>query len=123
MPPVSEFMQFLASSITFMVHLKDVVVFFDHDFVGQINKSLGQSQDIPISTELKQWSPGKNMIVKSVQKYRESFQPLYFAYRFLHPTSHRDYSHDHAPTIWFHANTRDKSGPHCVHSRSGRHCQ
>lgn len=104
-----------------MVHLKDVVVFFDHDCVGRINKSLGQSQDIPISTELEQRSPQKNMFVKSVQQYRKSFQRLRVAYRFLHSTSHRDYSHNHAPTIY--ANARDKSGPHCVHSRSGRHCQ
>ncbi|KIJ65877.1 hypothetical protein HYDPIDRAFT_151535 [Hydnomerulius pinastri MD-312] len=69
MPPVSEFMQFLASSITFMVHLKDVTVFFDHHLVGQINKSLGQSQAIHIPTELKRLSPEKNMIVKSVQQY------------------------------------------------------
>ncbi|KIJ58355.1 hypothetical protein HYDPIDRAFT_119620 [Hydnomerulius pinastri MD-312] len=69
MPPVSEFMQFLASSITFMVHLKDVTVFFDHHRVGQINKSLGQSQAIPIPTELERLSPEKNMIVKSVQQY------------------------------------------------------
>ncbi|KAF9219018.1 hypothetical protein BS17DRAFT_468537 [Gyrodon lividus] len=69
MPPVSEFIQFLASSITFMVHLKDVTVFFDHHPVGQITKSLGQSQAIPIPTELERLSPAKNMIVKSVQQY------------------------------------------------------
>lgn len=69
MPPVSEFMQFLASSITFMVHLNDVTVFFDDHRVGQINKSLGQPQVIPIPTELKRSSPEKNMVVKSVQQY------------------------------------------------------
>ncbi|KAI6017290.1 hypothetical protein BKA83DRAFT_30366 [Pisolithus microcarpus] len=69
MPPVSELMQFLASSITFMVHLKNVTVFFDHHCVGQINKFLGQSQVIPIPTELKRLSPEGNMIVNSVQQY------------------------------------------------------
>ncbi|KAI6101856.1 hypothetical protein F5141DRAFT_1242841 [Pisolithus sp. B1] len=51
-PSVSEFMQFLASSITFMVHLESVTVFFDHHRLGKINKYLGQSQTIPIPTEL-----------------------------------------------------------------------
>ncbi|KAI6111931.1 hypothetical protein EV401DRAFT_1867822 [Pisolithus croceorrhizus] len=69
MPPVSEFMQFLASSITFMVQLKDVTVFFDGCRVGQIAKSLGQSQVTPIPTELERSSPEKNMLVKSVQQY------------------------------------------------------
>ncbi|KAI5994116.1 hypothetical protein F5J12DRAFT_962838, partial [Pisolithus orientalis] len=73
MPPVSELMQFLASSITFMVHLKDVTVFFDHHHVGKISKSLGQSQPIPIPTELKRLTPEKNMIVKSVQQHGKSF--------------------------------------------------
>ncbi|KAI6137803.1 hypothetical protein EDD17DRAFT_1421003, partial [Pisolithus thermaeus] len=53
MPPISQFMQFLSSSITFMIHLKNVTVFSDHHRVGQIHKSLGQSQVIPIPTELK----------------------------------------------------------------------
>ncbi|KAI6101844.1 hypothetical protein F5141DRAFT_272169 [Pisolithus sp. B1] len=69
MPPVSEFMQFLASSITFMVQLKDVTVFFDDCRVGQISKSLGQPQVTPIPIELERSSPEKNMIVKSVQQH------------------------------------------------------
>lgn len=69
MPPVSELMQFLASSITFMVDLKDVTVFFDDYPVGQINKSLGQSQAIPIPVELVRWTPEKNLIVKSVERH------------------------------------------------------
>ncbi|KAI6159818.1 hypothetical protein EDD17DRAFT_1761872 [Pisolithus thermaeus] len=76
MPPISDFMQFLASSITFMVHLKKVAVFFDHHRVGQINKSQGQSQVIPIPTELKRRSPEENMTVDSVQQYRKSFQHI-----------------------------------------------
>lgn len=122
MPAASEFMRFLASSITFMVHLKDVTIFFDHDRVGQIKKSLGQSQAIPILAELEQRSPEKNMIVKSVHQYRNSFHHLRFAHRFLHLTSHHDYGY-HVPTTWFQGNPRDKNGPHCVHSRSGYHCQ
>ncbi|KAF8119380.1 hypothetical protein EV363DRAFT_1511706 [Boletus edulis] len=65
----SELMQFLASSIVFMVHLKEVTVFFDHHCVGQVKKSLGQSQAVPIPAELGRWSPKKNMFVESVQQY------------------------------------------------------
>ncbi|KAI9454957.1 hypothetical protein HD554DRAFT_2149343 [Boletus coccyginus] len=69
MPPVADFMQFLASSITFMAHLKDVAVFFDHYRVGQINKSQRQFRAIPIPTELLRSSPEKNMVVRSVCQY------------------------------------------------------
>ncbi|KAF8119611.1 hypothetical protein EV363DRAFT_1496328 [Boletus edulis] len=48
----SELMQFLASSIVFMV-----------------KKSLGRSQAVPIPAELGRWSPKKNMFVESVQQY------------------------------------------------------
>ncbi|KAI6094603.1 hypothetical protein EDD16DRAFT_1721508 [Pisolithus croceorrhizus] len=79
MPPISQFMQFLSSSITFVIHLKNVTVFFDHHRVGQIHKSLGQSQVIPIPTELKRQSSVGNMTVDSVQQYGKSSQHLHFA--------------------------------------------
>ncbi|KAI6152579.1 hypothetical protein BKA82DRAFT_4013016 [Pisolithus tinctorius] len=85
MPPVSELMQFLASSITFMVDLKDVTVFFDDYLVGQINKSLGQSQAIPIPAELVRWTPEKNLIVKSVERHRKIMLPRYEPMR-MHET-------------------------------------
>ncbi|KAI6014324.1 hypothetical protein EDC04DRAFT_3070659 [Pisolithus marmoratus] len=87
MPPVSEFMQFLASSITFMVYLKDVTVFFDNQHVGQISKSQGQTQAIFIPPELERLSPEKIMSVKSVRQYRKSFQhmPITIKARILHP--------------------------------------
>ncbi|KAF8431347.1 hypothetical protein L210DRAFT_3487780 [Boletus edulis BED1] len=72
----SELMQFLASSIVFMVHLKEVTVFFDHHCVGQVKKSLGQSQAVPIPAELGRWSPKKNMFVESVQQYCKSSRHL-----------------------------------------------
>lgn len=68
-PPVSDLMQFLATSITFMAHLRDVAVFFDRHLVGRINKSLGQSRDIPIPEELERRSPGQNMMVNSVRQH------------------------------------------------------
>lgn len=68
-PSVSDLMQFLATSITFMAHLRDVAVFFDRHVVGRIKKSLGQSRDIPISEELERRSPGRNMMVNSVRQH------------------------------------------------------
>ncbi|KAG6369865.1 hypothetical protein JVT61DRAFT_13426 [Boletus reticuloceps] len=59
MPPIAELMQFLASSITFM-----------------INKSLGHSQPILIPNELRRSSPENIMTVKSVEKHRKSFHHL-----------------------------------------------
>ncbi|KAI6008466.1 hypothetical protein EDC04DRAFT_3146424 [Pisolithus marmoratus] len=80
MPPVSEFMQFLSSSITFMVHLKDVTVFFDNHPVGQINKSVGQTKAIRIPTELERSSSQKIMFVESVQQY-----PITIKAKIMHP--------------------------------------
>lgn len=68
-PPVSDLMQFLATSITFMVHLRDVAVFFDRHLVGRIKKALGQSRDIPIPEELERRSPRLNMMVNSVWQH------------------------------------------------------
>ncbi|KAF8431278.1 hypothetical protein L210DRAFT_3651176 [Boletus edulis BED1] len=76
MPPIMELLQFLASSITFMVHLEKVTVFFDHHRVGQINKSLEQSQVITIPTELRQSSSENIMMVNLVEKHRKSFHHL-----------------------------------------------
>ncbi|KAF8131205.1 hypothetical protein EV363DRAFT_1584042 [Boletus edulis] len=69
MPPLSELMQFLASSITFMAHLEELTIFFDHHCLGQIKKSLRQSLAIPIPVELDRWSLGKIMYVKSIHQH------------------------------------------------------
>ena len=70
MPPLSKLVQFLASSITFMVHLKNVAVFLDDSRVAQVSKSLGLPQTIPIPAELKRLSPE----VKSISQNRKSFK-------------------------------------------------
>ena len=77
-PPLSELVQFLASSITFMVHLEDVTVFLDDCCVAQVSKSLGRPHTIPIPAELKRLSPEENMMVKLVSQCRKSFQRSYF---------------------------------------------
>ncbi|KAI6119158.1 hypothetical protein EDD16DRAFT_1791884 [Pisolithus croceorrhizus] len=78
MPRVSGLMKFLATSITFMVHLKDVAVFFDSRPVGRITKYLGQSKDVPIPEDLQRRSPKQIMMVKSVWQHRKSFQLFVF---------------------------------------------
>ena len=74
MPELPALMRFLASSITFMTHLEDVAIFFNRHHIGQINKSHGQSQAVPILKELTRFSPEKSMIVESVQQHRKSAQ-------------------------------------------------
>ncbi|KAI6094846.1 hypothetical protein F5141DRAFT_1295920 [Pisolithus sp. B1] len=94
MPSLSEFMQFLASSITFMVHLKDVTVFFDHHRLGQITKSLRRSLVTPIPPELKRSSPEKNMTVKSVRQHRKSFRPVTITAEVIHPPCDSTWMHE-----------------------------
>ena len=81
MPPLSKLVQFLASSITFMVHLKNVAVFLDDSRVAQVSKSLGLPQTIPIPAELKRLSPETNMEVKSISQNRKSFKRSCFVSR------------------------------------------
>lgn len=70
MPGGVDFMRFLATSITFMVHLKDVKVSIDERCIGHINKSPGLGAvDPPI--ELKHSSPSKLMVVNRLQRHRK----------------------------------------------------
>jgi hypothetical protein len=71
-PPALEFMRFLASSITFMVNLREVGVFVDEHCIGRIKKLPGSIQAVGISGELKRSSPLSIMNVKDIQCHRES---------------------------------------------------
>ena len=71
-PPLLEFMQFLASSITFMVNLREVGVFIDEHCIGHIKKLPGTIQAVDIPGELKRSSPLGIMNVKEIQCHRES---------------------------------------------------
>ena len=73
-PPAFDFMRFLASSITFMVHLNDVSVYFDEHCIGRINKSPGVAKAIDLPRGLKRSSQLNVMNVKAVQSHRE-FSP------------------------------------------------
>ncbi|KAF8432206.1 hypothetical protein L210DRAFT_3763951 [Boletus edulis BED1] len=53
MPPALKFMQFLASSITFMINLREVRVFFDEHCIGCIKKLPGNIRPVAVPRELK----------------------------------------------------------------------
>ncbi|KAH0825764.1 hypothetical protein J3R83DRAFT_8923 [Lanmaoa asiatica] len=68
-PPAFDFMRFLASSITFMVHLNDVAVYFDEHRIGHIKKSPGVAKTIDLPKGLKRSSQSNVMNVKGVQSH------------------------------------------------------
>ena len=65
-------MRFLASSITFMVNLREVGVFVDEHCIGRIKKLPGTIQAVGVPGELKRSSPLSIMNVKEIQCHRES---------------------------------------------------
>lgn len=76
-PPAFDFMRFLASSITFMVHLNDIGVYFDEHRIGHIRKSPGVAKAVDLPRGLKRSSQSNIMNVKGVQSHRESFPYCY----------------------------------------------
>ncbi|KAF8125469.1 hypothetical protein EV363DRAFT_1402460 [Boletus edulis] len=75
-PPPLEFMRFLASSITFMVNLRELGVFFDEHCIGCIKKFPGTIQPVAIPGELKRSSPLNMMNVIELQYHLELDQKL-----------------------------------------------
>ena len=71
-PPAFDFMRFLASSITFMVHLNDVGVYFDEHRIGYIKKSPGVAKAVDIPRGLKRSSQSGIVNVKGAQSHRKS---------------------------------------------------
>ena len=71
-PPAFDFMRFLASSITFMVYLNDVGVYFDEHRIGHIKKSPGVAKAVDLPRGLKRSSQSNIMNVKGAQSHRES---------------------------------------------------
>ena len=68
-------MQFLASSITFMVNITKVEVFVDEHSIGSIEKGKGGTGlpgDVDIPGELMCSSPSGIMDVTKIQRHRES---------------------------------------------------
>ncbi|KAF8552603.1 hypothetical protein OG21DRAFT_1443221 [Imleria badia] len=66
-PPALDFLRFLASSITFMVNLRDVGVFVAEHCIGRIKKLPGTVQGVCVSGQLKRSSPLSIMNVKEIQ--------------------------------------------------------
>jgi hypothetical protein len=66
-PPAFDFMRFLASSITFMVHLNEVGVFFDEHRIGHIKKSPGLPKALDLPRGLRRSSDQNVMNVKAIQ--------------------------------------------------------
>lgn len=67
LPSIFDFIRFLTSSITFMVHLQNVTVWFDSYRLGKITKDVGIPKEIPIPKHLKQKSEGNSMNMVSVK--------------------------------------------------------
>lgn len=70
-PRAFDFTRFLASSITFMVHLKEVSVYLDDRRISRLTKDPGAPKSISISKGLKRTSPTGIMHVKEVQTTRK----------------------------------------------------
>jgi len=68
-PPAFDFMRFLASSITFMVHLDDIAVYFDEHRIGHIKKSPGVAKAVELPRRLKRSSQSNIMNIKGVQSH------------------------------------------------------
>lgn len=71
-PVAFDFTRFLASSITFMTHLSEVVVYFDDKRLVKLTKSSGISRQLGIPTGLQNLSPLGFMIVNDVKSTRKA---------------------------------------------------
>lgn len=69
-PPAFDLMRFLASSITFMVHLTDVSVYFDHFRIGHLTKTTGLPQTLDIPKGLKKSSSLSIMHIQNIQSHQ-----------------------------------------------------
>ena len=77
-PPAFDFTRFLASSITFMVHLLEVSVFLDGKRLSKLTKDPGVPQSATIPKGLKVSSPQGMMHVTGIKTTRtlQSCRPL-----------------------------------------------
>ncbi|TFK45667.1 hypothetical protein OE88DRAFT_1668942 [Heliocybe sulcata] len=67
LPPAFDFTRFLASSITFMAHLREVSLFLDDKRLARLVKTPGHPKALGIPRGLKSTSPGGGMVVKGIQ--------------------------------------------------------
>ncbi|GJJ14590.1 hypothetical protein Clacol_008856 [Clathrus columnatus] len=66
-PSISDFIRFLTSSITFMVHLRRVTVWFDTYCLATVTKDVGIPKEIPFPKYLKRKSEGNIMTMVAVK--------------------------------------------------------
>ena len=71
MPVAFDFIRFLSSSITFMVHLREVSVFLDEHKLAVLSKDPGNALKITIPRGLKTTSPSRTMIISSITSTRK----------------------------------------------------
>ncbi|KAH9061937.1 hypothetical protein EDB87DRAFT_1674160 [Lactarius vividus] len=67
MPPAFDFTRFLVSSITFMVHLSEVSIYFDDKRLVRLSKRVDKPRDLPMLAGLDNKTPDGMMTVRSVQ--------------------------------------------------------
>lgn len=70
MPVAFDLTRFLASSITFMAHLREVRVLYDGCTLVRLSKDPGNPLPVTIPRGLKISSPGKMMFVKAISSKR-----------------------------------------------------
>lgn len=71
-PPAFDFARFLASSITFMIYLEEVSVYFNDWCLVKINKSIGPPQLHQLPRNLSRTSPNSYMTVSGLRVTRMS---------------------------------------------------
>ncbi|KAL4076679.1 hypothetical protein V8B97DRAFT_2021990 [Scleroderma yunnanense] len=83
-PPAFNLMRFLASSITFMIHLNDVSVYFDDHRIGHLTRSVGIAKAVDVPKGLKKSSSLDIMRIQTIQSHQiqikaEVMQAVYAA--------------------------------------------
>ena len=76
MPAAFDLARFLASSITFMVHLRDVSVYFDGHRLARLSKDPGIAATVQIPRGMKTSSPFGTMHIKAITSTR-ALTPAY----------------------------------------------
>ncbi len=70
-PQAFDFTRFLVSSITFMMHLSEVSVYFDDKRLVRLSKDCGVAKEVSMLKGLKGTGPKGMMSVKSIETMRE----------------------------------------------------
>ena len=70
-PLAFDFTRFLVSSLTFMVHLREVTVYFDDKRLVKLNKAAGLPSELGIPKGLRNRSPAGTMTVDTIQTTRK----------------------------------------------------